>query len=66
MAPCGPGIYSEIEAVGRYPTGTVDFAEFDLVTSGSVVAETPEPSSIALLGTGMFGVLAVLRRRSAV
>ncbi len=62
-APCGSGIYSEVEAVGHYPTGTLAFAEFDLVTGGSVTAETPEPSSIALLGTGILGGIALLRRR---
>lgn len=34
-------------------------------TSGSLVASTPEPSSFALLGTGLLGVAGVVRKRFA-
>jgi hypothetical protein len=35
----------------------------DEFASGSLVAATPEPSSFALLGTGLLGVAGVVRKR---
>lgn len=38
---------------------------FSLSVSTSAPAATPEPSSFALLGTGLFGLAGVVRKRSA-
>lgn len=42
-----------------------DTAIYDITTAPVSTAVTPEPSSIALLGTGLLGVAGVVRRRRA-
>ena len=46
--------------VGREPATTVD-----AVVSGSLTAQTPEPSSLVTFGTGLLGLAAVVRRSIA-
>lgn len=61
----GCGITSTREYSYFLPAG-VAVANADNVVSGAVaIASTPEPSSIALLGTGMLGIAGVIRKRLA-
>ncbi len=45
------------------PSGEPPFALLDGVTVSDTVATTPEPGSLALLGTGVLGLAGMLRRR---
>ena len=51
----------------RIESALIDPPQEGFIESGTItpVAATPEPSSIALLGTGVIGVAGVLRKRLA-
>ena len=51
---CGPNF--------AFPSSPNDIADFS-VTFGPSITTTPEPSSLALLGTGLVGLVPMLRRR---
>ena len=49
----------------RYDTTVGNFAIDDIVTGEPAIAALPEPAPLALLGLGLLGMLAALRRRAA-
>lgn len=61
------GIDASTGTAYYFANGDVTFANFDFtddfVVNGDPVAATPEPSSIALLGTGLLGFAGVIKRR---
>lgn len=56
MAPCTPGSFAASSIFFDGNGGTVDFTTL-------VASQTPEPGTLALVGTGAAGMLGVWRRR---
>ena len=44
-------------------SGTANYIGFDQVTLGSEIPGTPEPGTLALFGSGVIGVMGLLRRK---
>ena len=63
--PCTLASYTYVsrQFTGVYDYATNSYTSIDFVSD--VPATTPEPSSITLLGSGLFGVAGVVRRRLA-
>lgn len=57
----GPQLFSGPTSSPTFLLGTFPLGGFDLTISQA--AAVPEPSSLALLGTGFLGICAVLRRK---
>ena len=60
--------FTRVEFIGSAAPSSADFFGFDDMTVGSresVTGVVPEPASIALVATGLLGLLAVSRRRRA-